>query len=227
MYKLRLAQALVPIADELDDNDLIEEANELDEIIQELAAEAQTEQEMVKEAQGMYGYGNPGVPKFTPVKGQPTMQWNPANPVMGQPAPAWDPNKPVSSTMALQDQMQQAQQKGWPWGSWQKGPQAPGNVESVDMQWKNPEQMRKVYEQKKMLQDAVKGLDAQIAEYTGNTQNDPKWNNDPRVQALRQQKMNVMRQGAQLRTQYELPANPKGAYGDYQKSYNLVQVPQV
>lgn len=51
MDKIRLAQALVPIADELDERGLEEEATELDEIIQDLVAEAEWDKGMGKEAQ--------------------------------------------------------------------------------------------------------------------------------------------------------------------------------
>lgn len=50
MNKIRLAQALVPIADELDERGLEEEASELDEIIQDLVSEAKIESEMQREA---------------------------------------------------------------------------------------------------------------------------------------------------------------------------------
>lgn len=50
MNKIRLAQALVPIADELDERGLDEEASELDEIIQDLVSEAKIESEMQREA---------------------------------------------------------------------------------------------------------------------------------------------------------------------------------
>jgi len=54
MNKLALAQALVPIADELDERGFEEELAELDEIIEQLAAEAKAEAGMTKEAQGQY-----------------------------------------------------------------------------------------------------------------------------------------------------------------------------
>ena len=50
MNKIRLAQALVPIADELDERGLEEEASELDEIIQDLVAESELEKGMGKKA---------------------------------------------------------------------------------------------------------------------------------------------------------------------------------
>lgn len=51
MNKIRLAQALVPIADELDERELREEAIELDSIIEDLMKEAAIEGQMVREAQ--------------------------------------------------------------------------------------------------------------------------------------------------------------------------------
>jgi len=53
MNKLALAQALVPIADELDErgSDFEEELAELDEIIEQLAAEAKVEAGMTRSAQ--------------------------------------------------------------------------------------------------------------------------------------------------------------------------------
>ena len=51
MNKIRLAQALVPIADELDERGLDEEASELDEIIQDLVSEAKIESGMQRESQ--------------------------------------------------------------------------------------------------------------------------------------------------------------------------------
>jgi len=56
MNKLALAQALVPIADELDERGFEEELAELDEIIEQLAAEAKAEAGMTKEAQGQYTF---------------------------------------------------------------------------------------------------------------------------------------------------------------------------
>ena len=50
MNKIRLAQALVPIADELDERGLEEEASELDEIIQDLVSEAKIESRMQRNA---------------------------------------------------------------------------------------------------------------------------------------------------------------------------------
>ncbi len=54
MNKIRLAQALVPIADELDERGLEEEASELDEIIQDLVAESELEKGMGKKAENRY-----------------------------------------------------------------------------------------------------------------------------------------------------------------------------
>jgi len=74
MNKIRLAQALVPIADELDNRNLDDEADELDAIIGELMSEAAIEAKMSKEAQqtvgvmpppavpGGYGTTPPAVP---------------------------------------------------------------------------------------------------------------------------------------------------------------------
>jgi len=61
MNKLALAQALVPIADDLDERGFEEELAELDEIIEQLAAEAQVEAKMTKAAQTPSGYGQ-GLP---------------------------------------------------------------------------------------------------------------------------------------------------------------------
>lgn len=62
MNNIKLAQALVPIADELDERGLEEESAELDEIIEELMQEAKREGEMVREAQGFYDrYGPPAL----------------------------------------------------------------------------------------------------------------------------------------------------------------------
>jgi hypothetical protein len=55
MNKLALAQALVPIADDLDERGFEEELAELDEIIEQLAMEAQVEAKMTKEAQAEGG----------------------------------------------------------------------------------------------------------------------------------------------------------------------------
>lgn len=222
MNKMRLAQALVPIADELDERGLEEEANELDEIIQELMSEASQNPEMVKQAAM---YDSWGKPKFAPVQGQPTTQWNPNNPVIGQPAPQWNANKPVSSTMGLQDQM--AQVKNGPrGGNWENGPQAPGNIESTQLQWANPQQQQNVANRLTQLKLQISNIDNQLMQLTGGNPDDPRWANNHQVQQLRQQKMNFMREGAQLRTQYELPANPKGSYGDYQQAYNLQPIRQ-
>ena len=226
MNKIKLAQALVPVADELDERGLVEEAVELDEVIEELMSQAASEYKMEKQSQAMYGRGNPGVPKFAPVKGgPPAQQWNSSNPVIGQPAPQWNPNKPVSSTMALQNQMQQAQAPAT--GNWTKGPQAPGNVESVQMQWKNPQQQQDVFNQLQKLKTEVANIDNQLMSITGGNPDNPQFLSNPQVQQLRQTKMMLMRQGAQLRTQYELPMNNKGSYGNYQNAYNLNRVPQV
>lgn len=60
MNKIRLAQALVPIADELDERGLEEEASELDEIIQDLVSEAKIESRMQRNAfdfNNFWGFG--------------------------------------------------------------------------------------------------------------------------------------------------------------------------
>jgi len=62
MNKIRLAQALVPIADELDNRNLDDEADELDAIIGELMSEAAIEAKMSKEAQQTIGPMPPAVP---------------------------------------------------------------------------------------------------------------------------------------------------------------------
>lgn len=198
MDKISLAQDLVPIVDALDERGLVKESSELDEIIIELMVEANQEIDMLKTAQAQYW----GAPKIVNTPGQ--TEWVGTNPVIGQPAP--------TNRYNLHQQMQQAQNPGS--GDWVQQP-------NIQTQWQNPQQQQNVANRLTQLKLMVSNIDKQLQQITGGNPNDPKWLSNPQVQQLRQQKLNAMREGGQLRTQYKLPQNRGGQDSTYADKYNL------